>query len=196
MSRRPRFLAGLLSILCVFSGEPVRATDPLQRVDSFRDRFEFRFGVGPHSPDAVESGVLAINTELVFPQLRFGDLDPQWAFAVPRLHLGGVFNFGGRTNYGYLGFLWTLGLTERFFAEAFVGGAIHDGSLAGDPVNHRAALGCRVGFHVGGSVGYRFAPQWAVMFTYDHLSNGNAALDACSRNQGLNEYLLRVGYSF
>jgi hypothetical protein len=34
------------------------------------------------------------------------------------------------------------------------------------------------------------------MFTFAHVSNGNAVLDACGRNQGLNEYLARVGYSF
>jgi hypothetical protein len=34
------------------------------------------------------------------------------------------------------------------------------------------------------------------MFTFAHVSNGNAALGACSRNQGLNEYLIRAGYSF
>ncbi len=34
------------------------------------------------------------------------------------------------------------------------------------------------------------------MFTFDHLSNGKAELNACGPNHGLNEYGLRLGYSF
>jgi hypothetical protein len=199
MSRLLGLLVGLISILCVVDGAPGWAADAaLQRVDSFRDRFEFRFGLGAHGVGSVEKGAVAINGEVVFPQLRLGDWpsDAPWAFLVPRLHVGGTTNFSGRTSYGYVGALWTFEVTNRLFLEGFLGGAAHNGSLSGDPANHRAALGCRLLFHSGGSIGYRFAPQWSVMFTFDHLSNGNAAFDACSRNQGLNEYLLRVGYSF
>ena len=198
MSRLLGLWVGLFSILCLFTGAPAQAVDPLPRPDSFRDRFEFRFGIGAHGVGSVERDAIAINPEVVFPQLRIGDwpTDPRWDFIVPRFHVGGVANFSGRTNFGYFGLLWTIGLTERFFIEGFAGGAVHDGLLAGDAVNHRAALGCRLLFHSGGSIGYRFAPQWTVMFTFDHLSNGNAVFDGCSRNQGLNEYLLRVGYSF
>jgi len=191
-------LIGFVSIFAVTIGSSARAADGFQQADSFRDRFEFRFGVGMHGVGSVESGTVGLNPEIVFPQLRFADwpTDPQWAFIIPRLHVGGMVNLSGRTSYGYVGALWTLNVTERLFAEAFVGGAVHDGSLSGNSAANQAALGCRVLFHVGGSVGYRVTQNWSVMFTFDHLSNGNAVLDGCSRNQGLNEYLLRVGYSF
>ena len=195
MYRPLGLLFGLVSFLTLLAGDIARA-DSVQRGDTFRDRFEFRFGVGMHGVGSVESGSVALNPEIVFPQLRLGDwpADPRWAFFIPRLHMGGMANLSGRTSYGYLGALWTLELTERFFIEGFLGGAVHDGSLNGS-VN-QVALGCRVLFHSGGSIGYRITPQWSVMFTFDHLSNGNAVLNGCSRNQGLNEYLLRVGYSF
>jgi hypothetical protein len=167
------------------------------RIDSFRDRFEFRFGAGAHGVGSVESGSVDLNAELVFPQLLlFGPVAPSWAWVVPRVHLGGMLNLSGRTSYLYTGLLWTYELTNRFFLEGFVGGAVHNGSLNGNPADHLAALGCRALFHVGASAGYRFTPQWSLMFTFAHVSNGNAVLDACGRNQGLNEYLDRVGYSF
>ncbi|MPZ56458.1 MAG: acyloxyacyl hydrolase [Rhizobiales bacterium] len=197
MSRLLAWCGGLLVVLCLHAGPAVAADQP-QRADSFRDRFELRFGAGLHGVGSVEKGTAAFNPELVFPQLRFGDwpADPRWDFIVPRLHIGGVFNFAGRTNYFYFGGLWTYEVTNRLFVEGFLGGATHDGSLIGDPANNRAALGCRLLFHSGGSIGYRLSPQWSVMFTFDHLSNGDAVLDGCPRNQGLNEYLVRVGYSF
>jgi lipid A 3-O-deacylase len=204
MFRLHGLLFGLVSIISATAGGTAHAADVFQpmdtyqRVDTFRDRFEFRFGVGMHGVGSVESGTVSLNPEIVFPQLRLGDwpIDPRWAFLIPRLHIGGMANLSGRTSYGYAGALWTLGVTERLFVEGFLGGALHDGSLTGNAAANQAALGCRLLFHVGGSVGYRITQQWSVMFTFDHLSNGNAVLDGCSRNQGLNEYLLRVGYSF
>ena len=209
---RPFGLAtGLFLAVAAMSSEPARAADMATaapvvlpqtavapRVDSFRDRFEFRFGVGMHGVGSAESGVVAVNPELVFPEFRLTDwpIDPRWAFIVPRLHIGGVANFAGRTSYFYVGGLWTYEITQKLFVEGFLGGAIHNGSLSGDPANHKSALGCRALFHTGGSIGYRLAPQWALMFTFDHVSNGETALGACGVNQGLNEYLLRVGYTF
>jgi hypothetical protein len=197
MSRLCGHCLGLLSIICVTISGPVRAADAFQAADSFRDRFEVRFGVGLHGVGSVESGTVSLNPEIVFPQIRFSDwpTDPRWAFIIPRLHVGGMANLSGRTSYGYMGALWTLN-AERIFIEAFLGGAVHNGSLIGNAVANQAALGCRLLFHAGGSVGYRITQNWSVMFTFDHVSNGNAALDGCPRNQGLNEYLLRVGYSF
>jgi lipid A 3-O-deacylase len=189
---------GLLSTVCVTAGDAARAGDAYQQADSFRDRFEVRFGVGMHGVGSVESGTVSLNPEIVFPQIRFADwpADPRWAFIIPRFHVGAGINLSGRTSYGYAGALWTLDVTDRMFLEAFLGGALHNGSLNGNAALNQAALGCRVLFHVGGSVGYRVTQRWSVMFTFDHLSNGNAVLDGCSRNQGLNEYLLRAGYSF
>jgi hypothetical protein len=174
----------------------VQRTDVVR--DSFRDRFEFRFGGGAHGVGSIESGTVDLNAELIFPQLHLFDwqADPSLAWLMPRINVGGMANLSGRTSYLYAGFLWTYEFTNRLFLEGFLGGAVHNGSINGDPANHMAALGCHQLFHVGTSLGYRVTSQWSMMFTFAHVSNGNAVLDGCGRNQGLNEYLVRAGYSF
>jgi hypothetical protein len=161
-----------------------------------RDSFEARFGAGAHGVGSPESGSVALNAELVFPRLKLGEWsnDPVWNFLIPRFHVGGVANLSGRTSYLYAGGLWTWDVTPSLFLEGFLGGTVHDGSLLGSST--MSALGCRALIHSGGSLGYQIAPQWSVMLTYDHISNGKRALNACPRNQGLHELLLRVGYSF
>ena len=209
MTRPFGLAAGLFFALVTMLAEPAEAADPpapasvvlpqttgTPRVDSFRDRFEFRLGIGAHGVGSAESSTVAINPELVFPDFLTDWPDPRWAFIVPRLHIGGVTNFAGRTSYLYIGGLWTYEVTQKLFVEGFLGGAVHSGSLSGDPANHKSALGCRALLHAGGSLGYRLTQQWALMFTFDHVSNGDTALAACPVNQGLNEYLLRVGYTF
>ena len=164
--------------------------------DSFRDRFEVRIGPALHGIGSVEKGPVDLNAELIFPQFHVMDVNSRWNMLVPRVHVGAMVDFAGRTSYLYTGGLWTFDLTDRIFVEGFVGGLVHNGSLNGDPANNMAALGCRVLFHVGGSVGYWLTQHWNVSATFDHISNGNAVLDACGRNQGLNTYVVRAGYSF
>jgi hypothetical protein len=160
----------------------------------FRDKYEVRLGAFAHGVGGFESGTTSLNAELVFPDPWRGVVADAYRVWLPRPHIGGSVNLNGKTSYAYVGGLWTVPLPHNFFAEAFVGGAIHNGSLQGEP--GRAALGCRALFHVGGSLGYRLNERWSVMATFDHLSNGNAVLHGCSNNQGLNEYGVRLGYSF
>ena len=47
-----------------------------------------------------------------------------WSPLIPRLHAGVNANLSGRTSVVYAGFLWTVPITERFFVEAFLDGAI------------------------------------------------------------------------
>jgi hypothetical protein len=114
---------------------------------------------------------------------------------IPRAYLGGMFNVQGRTSSLRGGALWTFPIAAGFFAEAFFGGAVHDGSLDGDASHN--ALGSRVLFNVGGSLGYQFDRNWSAMFTFDHLSNGNGIFDTgFNRNVGINSYGLKVAYRF
>ena len=58
-------------------------------------------------------------------------------------------------------------------------------------------LGCRTLFHAGGSIGFVPIPKWSVIATFEHLSNGNSLFGTgCSQNQGLNNYGVKIGYSF
>jgi lipid A 3-O-deacylase len=114
---------------------------------------------------------------------------------IPRFHIGGDVNLSRRTSSIYAGALWTVPLWDRFFAEGFLDGAVHNGSRFG--TEELAALGCNPLFHVGGSLGYNLTNQWRVMTTFSHMSNGNSTLGtSCERNQGINNYGVRIGYSF
>jgi lipid A 3-O-deacylase len=157
-------------------------------------RAEVRVGGFAHGVGSVESGTFDLNGELVLPRLPFGQGE-WWSFLVPRPHIGGIANLDNRSSYVYGGALWTVPLVYGFFWEAFFGGAAHNGSLNGT-FDH-VALGCQPLFHVGGSLGYTVTQNLHVMFTIDHVSNGNEVFGTdCNRNQGLNNYGLRLGYSF
>jgi hypothetical protein len=157
-------------------------------------RWEVRLGAFAHGVGSIEEGTVALNPELVLPRLPFGQ-DEWWAILVPRPHVGGMINVSGKTSYVYGGALWTLPLWYGFFAEGFFGGAVHNGSLLGEP--GRVALGCNPVFHVGGSLGYSLSPRWHIMATFDHISNGNSVFGTdCVKNQGLNQWGARLGFSF
>ncbi|MEA2937456.1 MAG: lipid 3-O-deacylase [Alphaproteobacteria bacterium] len=174
---------------------PVRA--PVEVVSLYDPyRYELRLGLFAHGVGGVEKGTLDINPELVLPRLWFGKAE-WWNVLVPRPHLGASVNLSGRTSAVYAGLLWSVPVTDRWFVEAFGDRAIHDGRLTDGERFNRLSMGCRQLFHVGASVGYAFAPQWAAILTFDHLSNGNSLFGIdCPRNQGTNNYGVRVGYQF
>jgi lipid A 3-O-deacylase len=171
---------------------PDAAYAPVTYIDPYR--FDVRFGAFAHGVGGAEHNTADINAEFVFPRLPFGQTD-WWNVAMPRPHFGGLGNVWGRTSAAYVGALWTVPLSTRFFGEAFVDGAVHDGSLNGG--SEQAALGCRALFHAGASLGYAITPEWSAMVTFDHLSNGKSLFGTpCHSNQGLNDYGFRIGYSF
>lgn len=106
-----------------------------------------------------------------------------------------MLNTGGRTSSFRAGALWTLPIRGAVFAEVYFGGAVHDGKVDGD-ANHNA-LGSRVLFNVGASLGYRFNPRWSAMATFDHMSNGNRVFGTgVDHNVGINSYGVKIAYSF
>jgi lipid A 3-O-deacylase len=163
--------------------------------------YELRFGTFAHGVGGAEHGTIDLNPEVVFPRLPFGE-SYWWNIFVPRPHLGGQINLDGRTSSVYAGALWTFPLPHRFFAELFLDGEAHNGYLVSPPPGH-SGLGCPYLFHDGGSIGYHVSQHWSVMFTFDHQSNGHALFGtACdglgpnTPNAGINDYGLRIGYSF
>lgn len=170
-------------------GQPP-AVLPLPTPPPEAESFEARLGVFAHSVGASEAGGVDANVELLLPRLP-NDLPEPYKFLVPRPQLGGMINTGGKTSYGYGGVVWTLNLAPQFFLEPMFGGAVHDGdTTALDP--DRNMLGCRVLFHTGLSGGYRLTDRWTALLTWDHISNGHL----CSHNAGLNDYGVKLGYSF
>ena len=157
-------------------------------------RFEVRVGAFYHGIGTIERDTVDANLEIVFPRLPIGSTE-WWAIFVPRPHLGGFLNTSGRTSAAYAGGLWTFPIYDRFFAEFFFGGAIHNGLADGSAT--RAPLGCSFAFNFGSSLGYRFNTSWSLMATYNHMSNGNSSVGTnCSRNEGINNLGAKLGYSF
>ena len=151
--------------------------------------YEVRLGAFAHSIGGYEKGSYDVNAELLLPRLST-DVSAEYSFLVPRPHIGAMINTNNRTSYAYGGFSWTFNLLPKVFLEPFFGGAVHDGKLTTtDPTWN--ALGCRVLFHHGVSIGYRLTDNWSVMGTFAHISNGTL----CSRNVGQNDYGVRLGYT-
>ena len=149
------------------------------------DRWEVRAGGYAHCC-FVEKGA-ALGLEVVTPRPFVIPNLPE--FLSPRLHFGGIVSLNGHTSYAYAGLLFTLNW-QRFFLEPFVGIAISNGVALGDATHN--AIGCTALIHAGGNIGYRVNRNWSVMLTADHISNANM----CSRNAGLNNWGVKIGYSF
>jgi len=164
------------------------------------DRFELRFGAYAHGVGGREQGSADVNGEFVTPRLPLGVSG--WAsYLVPRIQVGGQANLSGRTSFAYTGALWTWPVWGGISLEAFVGPAVHNGSLVPGP--KEGGLGCPVLYHAGASVSYQITDHWSVIATFSHLSNGREIFNTdCSTNQvrggnqGLNNYGLRIGYAF
>lgn len=151
---------------------------------------ELRLGVFAHDPWSPESGSVDINGEILFP--RWFGADSQWAFLVPRIHVGGTVSLSGDTSHAYAGFTWGYEFAAGFFVEGSLGGAVHNGYTGDQPRPGENSLGCSPLFRESASVGYRFTPQLSLMATIEHLSNAGL----CSQNRGLTNAGLRLGYSF
>jgi hypothetical protein len=166
-------------------------------------RWTARAGLFLHGVGSQEMNTYDVNAELLSPRLVL-ETDQRWRYFVPRLHLGGSTNLSGRTSFAYTGLVWNVPVFTNAFFEGFIGPAIHNGSLPGTPT--MAGLGCPYLFHLGISSGYHFTQNLSAVFTLEHLSNGKQLLDTncgtnvvtpfSNGNQGLNNYGLRIGYSF
>jgi len=191
-----RMSASCALALAVLAGAPARAADAVAPMaappaSSWLERplmEDLRLGLYVHDPMSPEKGGADVNAELVFAPFPAGS--GPLAFLVPRVHAGATLSFGARTSIGYAGFLWRLPITDALFLEASLGGAIHNGRDGGAP--GRNAMGCAGGFHESLSLGYRFAPQWSVLATVEHVSNAGL----CDQNRGLTNAGLRLSRSF
>ena len=155
--------------------------------------YEFRAGVFDHGAGLLgphEWGGADLNAEFLSPRLPFLQ-ETMLSWLAPRLQLGAMVNFVGKTSYAYAGFAWTMSLTPRWFIEPLFGGAIHDGPIDGVHPG-QLVLGCRDLFHTGFTTGYRLTDHWNIMATWEHISNAGL----CGKNPGLNDFGIKMGYSF
>jgi lipid A 3-O-deacylase len=174
---------------------PARASGPLWGIVS-----ELRLGVLSHDmaftdragltfPNPLhhryESGV-NVSGEVIFVSpgiLRY--------LGAPRPRVGASVNLAGYTDDVYADLDWGHAFRAGPFAEAFLGGAWHDGALRhANP--QRSELGSRFLFHVGLEAGWRLYGHAGVSIIWEHLSNGSFARP----NQGLDRFGIRLGHRF
>lgn len=151
---------------------------------------ELRLGGFAHDIGGVEDGSVDVNLEALSGRLFNAGSDVANLF-VPRFHAGGSISTSGDTSFGYAGFTWTFDVTDRLFIEGAFGGAVNNGNT-GAPRDGEAALGCALTFREAASIGYRLDRNWSVMATVEHISNAGF----CSRNAGLTNVGMRIGYVF
>lgn len=155
---------------------------------------EVRLGASAQELFGPEKGSWNVTGEVLFAR-PFTTADLFTSYFVPRPHLGASLNLGGKTSFVYAGLSWTVDLSSRFFVEASLGGAVHNGNTDSDLAfvpRDRNALGCSPLFRESASVGYRFSANWSIMATIEHLSNAGI----CAQNRGLTNVGARLGYTF
>ncbi len=152
---------------------------------------EVRGGVFYHGYGGPEAGLVDVNLELLSPRVVQPNLG-YWDYLIPRLHLGGNINTGGRTSDGYLGLTWTTPQFYRVFGELTLGGSYNDGDIRFVAAPGNAAVGCHLMFRESVSLGYQISEHWSVMATAEHISNNRF----CNRNAGITNFGGRLGYTF
>lgn len=152
---------------------------------------ELRLGIFDQGVDGPRSeGGVAVNAEVLLAPIGA----PAEGLVLdillrPRPMLGATINTQGDTSLGYAGLAWTIPLlTDRLFAEASFAGALHDGPLDEPGM---ASYGCTWAFRESLSLGVTVGDGWRLMGTVEHMSNA----DLCSRNRGLTNAGVRLGYS-
>ncbi|KPH81410.1 acyloxyacyl hydrolase [Bosea vaviloviae] len=183
--------ATLVSVGALAADPPVQTSAPAASLTVPRVISELRLGVFAHDPTSPESGSVDINGEILTPRL-FTLNDPILGLLVPRLHLGGTVNTAGNTSHVYTGLTWVFDVTPKIFVEGAAGIAFHNGKTGDLVVPDRVPLGCSPLMRESGSIGYRLTDNWRVMATVEHISNAGT----CSRNRGLTNYGVRLGYVF
>lgn len=181
MKRKTSLLAAVATTAFICAGAPASAEDFISEV---------RLGVMDHDSSMFHNTHETSDPDINF-ELRFASPDfLDWAFA-PRPLIGGTVNTGSGTSFGYAGLGWTFDLTEAFFVDVTLGGAVHDGETNGKTATSKD-FGCRAQFHESASIGYRFDKSNAVMLSVEHMSNASL----CDDNEGLTNTGLRYAYTF
>lgn len=142
---------------------------------------------GPAS-DHNEHGI-DLNMEVQFAPFDFP--------GAPRPHLGATLNFAGDTSAAYAGFDFSLYKISRWFLDASISAAVHNGPLHKDPVRCQTdsdcGFGSRVLPHFGVEIGYRLDKKSAFSFYYDHMSHRWVI---SGENEGIDHTGLRYMRSF
>ncbi len=181
----------VLFSICKLSGLFLLLLPSLTMADSLPVLSEVRIGVFAHDIDVVsfnrESGT-DLHGELLFYPPHFGFIQ---MIGNPYPHFGVKLNSKGNTSQAYTGLTWRWYLQQSFFLEGILGGAVHDGDLDLETIDHKA-LGSRVLLRLGVAIGYEVTQNITLSLMFDHISNAYLK----SANEGLDTVGVLVGYKF
>ena len=181
MTRNKSLIAAMAAIALISVQAPAAAEGLIS---------EMRIGVMDHDSSIFHNSHETTDPDINL-EIRFASPDfLAWAFA-PRPLIGGTINTGNGTSFGYAGLGWTFDLTDAFFVDFTLGGAVHDGETDRATATSKN-FGCRAQFHESASLGYRFDKSHALMLSVEHMSNGGL----CDDNEGLTNTGIRYAYSF
>jgi opacity protein-like surface antigen len=108
--------------------------------------------------------------------------------ARPRPNIGGNASPTG-TDQVFAGLTWTVPIGRFFFAEASLGGTVHNGPITGAEVS----LGCHALFRESLAAGVNLGERWRLIASIDHSSHS----ELCSEeNDGLTHVGGSIGYRF
>lgn len=167
---------------------------------------EARLGVAVHNVDlnggdpTVEDGA-DISVEALFTSPK-----PLRVIFSPRPYVLGSFNTAGDTDFWSAGLNWRQDfLRDQLFVDASFGLARHNGVIdlppEGDPDRERIEadnilFGSRYLFRGALGLGVKLSSAWRAQVFYEHLSNGEILNGSSDRNQGLDNFGVKIGYSF
>lgn len=126
-----------------------------------------------------------------------------WAFS-PQPYVMASVNTAGETSFAAVGLEWRWRFAEHWALEPGLGYAVHNGETnnpyangtqeAADFAEEHVLLGSRDLFRTSLALTYDAPGPWEVGLIFEHLSHGQ--IIGHGRNQGLDEFGLRVGYQF
>lgn len=134
----------------------------------------------------------------------FSDLQSWTLLHHPRPYVMASINTQGATSYAGAGLTWTFHTSPRWSIDPGLGIIVHNGELNNKYANgtpqaaqffqEHVLLGSRELFRVTLGVTHQINDHWSAQGYYEHLSHGQIL--GHGRNQGLDEFGLRVGYHF
>ncbi|MEM9232721.1 MAG: acyloxyacyl hydrolase [Pseudomonadota bacterium] len=159
---------------------------------------EVRLGIAKHDLSDTESG-FDIQAQYVFG--KEPDAAGYWTI---RPYLVVATNTDGYINFGGAGLQPEYAISENWLAEFQFGVVAHDGRIDLPPPNMpverqfvldtERTYGCEALFHLSPSLRRNVTDNLSVAFYWEHLSHGQII---CSgKNEGLDNYGLRLGYRF
>jgi hypothetical protein len=114
----------------------------------------------------------------------------------PRVYALVSKNFSGQTDFASVGLLWRHDFSRKFYGQAGIGVAIHDGVAYPRGANGRKdviVFGSRILFQPELSVGVRLSDRVSLEAAYVHISNGHIWTKI---NPGMDDLGGRLVYRF